>query len=328
MTDVLHTRPVLPQYNCVRHGDYIKLGRYRRSNLPHSFCVHTLFYLHNMLTMHLLPAAILALLPSITSTSHSPRPPPPPPPEYLFTNPPPTSPHAYKIPNLHDSAILARRILNLSSIATLSTVFPPSSQTTQQQHLLSQQEPHPPSHYTPDHLSVSGAPIGLMDYYASCPPHPSHPTILALSIATTFRNVHAGSNISLSLRWTPPADAPPRDDDPWAYVPANMPRFSLEGYIERIPEEEVEEYAVEECFFGRHREARTWRPGNRIHESWWGRLRVRGVYWVGGFGDRSFIGWIPGGEWDGVTGEEVRRARLVGEEGYLVRRWEDGDGEL
>lgn len=48
---------------------------------------------------------------------------------------------------------------------------------------------------------------------------------------------------------------------------------------------------------------------------------VEEIYWFGGFGDRSYIGWISAEEWRGVTEEEVADARLVGEEGW------DGEGE-
>ena len=95
-----------------------------------------------------------------------------------------------------------------------------------------------------------------------------------------------------------------------------MPRVSLIGYIEPIPEEEVRELGVAQCFFSRHGEAVAWRPGGGVHESWWGRLVVRRVYWIGGFGDRAFIGWIPEETWEGVREWEVERARLVGEEGW------------
>ena len=104
-----------------------------------------------------------------------------------------------------------------------------------------------------------------------------------------------------------------------------MPRFSLIGYIEPIPETVVEEEGVETCFLAGHPDAEAWTPGNEIHESWWGRLRVERVYWIGGFGDRAYIGWIPKSEWEGVEVEEVRRARLVGEEGYEEYR-SGGDG--
>lgn len=95
-----------------------------------------------------------------------------------------------------------------------------------------------------------------------------------------------------------------------------MPRFSLIGYIEPIPASEVENAGVKECFLKRHPDAEAWLPGNEIHESWWARLVVNDVYWIGGFGDRAYIGWIPEEEWEGVSEEEVQEARLVGEEGY------------
>jgi hypothetical protein len=43
------------------------------------------------------------------------------------------------------------------------------------------------------------------------------------------------------------------------------------------------------------------------------RLVVQEVYWIGGFGDRAYIGWIPVDEWKGVTREEIEACRLPGE---------------
>lgn len=226
-----------------------------------------------------------------------------PPSRHLLSNPPSFSPE-YRIPTIHESAVLARRILNLSSIATLSTVFPSNHSCEDDSSTLSQ----PAS-------DLGGTPIGLMDYYASCFPQPENPTILAISIATTFRNTRAGSNVTLSLRWHPPPSAPPSDDI-YTYSPADMPRFSLVGYIEPIPTSEVLSYNVEACFLDRHPDAEAWLPGNKIHQSWWGRLAVREIYWIGGFGDRAYIGWIPEGEWSGISEDEVAKARLVGEDGY------------
>ena len=129
----------------------------------------------------LLPSGLLFSIVSLVSAST-------PPTRHLFSNPPFLFPE-FHIPTVHESAILARRILNLSSIATLSTVFPSTYSTEHDFSTLQQ----PPS-------DLGGAPVGLMDYYASCSPQPYSPTILAISIATTFRNTHAGSNVTLSLR--------------------------------------------------------------------------------------------------------------------------------
>ncbi|KAL8732384.1 MAG: hypothetical protein Q9166_002782 [cf. Caloplaca sp. 2 TL-2023] len=219
-------------------------------------------------------------------------------PQHVLSN----HPNAQDIPTVHESAIQARRILNLSSIATLSTVFPNVN-------------PAVPFENRPENLG--GAPIGLIDYYASCDPTPYEPTILAISIATSFKNARAGSNVTLSLRYHPPVNHPPGDDI-YTYSPANLPRFSLLGHIEPVPVPEIKKNKVDRCFFDRHPEAVAWKPGNAIHQSWWARLVVEQVYWIGGFGDRAYIGWIPIEEWRGVTQEEVRNTRLIGEHGYQM----------
>ncbi|KAL9098397.1 MAG: hypothetical protein Q9163_005935 [Psora crenata] len=237
---------------------------------------------------------------------------------HIFANPPEQA--AYEIPTIHESAVLARRILNLSSIGTLSTVFPASSDASGLVQQGGNLKDHLPNQgYTEDVSAAqpqkfAGSPIGLMEYYATCDPHPFNPTILAVSIATYIRNARSGSDVSLSLRWHPPSSAPP-SSDPYLYSPANMPRFSLQGYIEAIPEDEVKRYGIQECFLDRHGEV-IWTPGSDIHESWWGRIIVEGIYWFGGFGDRARIGWIPVEEWANVTNEEIEKARLVGEDGY------------
>ncbi|KAL8963983.1 MAG: hypothetical protein Q9183_004794, partial [Haloplaca sp. 2 TL-2023] len=193
----------------------------------------------------MLPLAILVFV--TTSLTQAPH-------QHILSNPV----EVQHIPSVHESAIQARRILNLSSIATLSTVFP-----------------HTESWETFENRpnDLAGAPIGLIDYYASCDPTPHEPTILAISIATSFKNARAGSNVTLSLRYHPPIDHPPGDDI-YTYSPANLPRFSLVGHIEPIAAEEVQKYGFDECFFRRHPDAVAWQPGNAIHESWWARLVV------------------------------------------------------
>ena len=207
-------------------------------------------------------------------------------PQSIFSNPPPTT-AAYKIPSIHESAIQARRILHLESIGTLSTIFPSRGAAA----------PAPLENRPSD---VSGAPIGLMDYFGDYEPGTGDPTILAISIATSFKNVASGSNITLSLRWHPPYASSRRP-----YSAAALPRFSLVGRLEEINDDVVREAGVAACFVGYHPDAVAWLPGNRIHESRWVRLVVEEVYWIGGFGDRAYIGWIPVDEWRNVTREEI-----------------------
>jgi len=193
-------------------------------------------------------------------------------------------------------------------MGTLSTIFPSS-----QKDELSLLENRP--------ADVGGLSIGLPDYIADCESS-GNPTLLSMSIATTFKNVAAGSNISLSLSWEPPYAPSVHMGLRKQAVPfsaASLPRFALLGSLEKIPEDEVESLALTECFTKVHKDARWWLPGNHIHVSEWVRLVVNEVYWVGGFGDRAYIGWIPIEEWQSITREEWEKVKLPGE----TKGWRD-----
>lgn len=239
----------------------------------------------------------------------------------------PSTQHQQRIPTSRESAVLARRILSLTPIGTLATTFPASS-------------PENASSASSIPAELSSKPLALMDYIADCTPnsHPGDPTILALNIETHFRNVAAGSNISLALRWHPPHPPSKRIQsssfpssfldqtlsylglarqsqqtyDPVPYSAANLPRFNLMGYIEPLPDSDGDK-ELRNCFTAVHPDAKYWLPGNRIHEAHFVRLVVTHVYWIGGFGDRAYIGWIPVEEWRNVTAEEIEGVRLPGE---------------
>ena len=59
-----------------------------------------------------------------------------------------------------------------------------------------------------------------------------------------------------------------------------------------LPEDE-DQNPVQSCFLRKHPDARLWTPGNKIHESFWMRFEISSVFWVGGFGNVAYIGWIP-----------------------------------
>ncbi|KAI9755318.1 MAG: hypothetical protein M4579_004320 [Chaenotheca gracillima] len=219
-------------------------------------------------------------------------------PQHIFSNPDPAL-GELRIPTVHESAVQARRILHLETLGTLSTIFPTTHSSDGD---VSSRENRPDN--------LGGMPIGLMDYFADCEPSSGNPTILAISIATSFKNVAAGSNITLSLRWRPEA----HNSKYKSYSAASLPRFSLIGSLEKIPASEVMKQAIPTCFARYHPDSVAWMPGNPIHSSEWVRLVVKEVYWIGGFGDRAYIGWIPTEQWANVTMEEVQSIRLPGEE--------------
>ncbi|KAI0149604.1 pyridoxamine 5'-phosphate oxidase-domain-containing protein [Xylariaceae sp. FL1272] len=262
-------------------------------------------------------------------------------PSHIFSNPPSSSSSGHRIPTSYESAVLGRRILALTPLGNIATVFPSSSSSSDVDTL----ENRPPG--------LGGMPHALMEYVADCEGD-GNPTFLAINIETSFKNVRDGSNVSLAQQWTPvfPPDkrikstsTPPtstnnplkrlldwltgghgsdddgEDDDEGdkeavPYSAANLPRFSLLGYIEKIDTSSPSSPTSAElakCFVSKHPDAKYWLPGNRIHEATWVRLVVQHVYWVGGFGDRAYIGWIPTEEWKNVTKGEWEDVRLPGE---------------
>jgi hypothetical protein len=251
-------------------------------------------------------------------------------PQYIFSNPPASASSGYRIPTSYESAVLGRRILALTPLGNVATVFPDSSKGQYEA------EENRPS-------GLGGLPHSLMEYVADCEDE-GNPTFLAIDVETTFKNVRDGSNISFAQQWAPPYPPNKRiksasttessgplsrllnwlglgfndDDDeesgPKELVPysaANLPRFSLLGYIEKI--DDVSTAKLSECFVEKHPDAKYWLPGSRVHVSEFVRLVVQQVYWVGGFGDRAYIGWIPIDEWKNVTREEWEKVSLPGE---------------
>ncbi|KAJ4411312.1 hypothetical protein N0V85_003851 [Neurospora sp. IMI 360204] len=292
----------------------------------------------------------------------------------------PSQPSKHRIPTSYESAVMARRILALTPLGTLATIFPAASNSSS---IMTEEEKNNPKMRENRPAEVAGMPHGLMEYISDCEYATNdvgNPTLLAITIETSFKNIAAGSNVSLAVQWTPPPPPPPHhrrpphgppghkkpphhgddDDDehdhkeheehehkkhkdhkdhkdkkhhkdhkkkrPRRFSPAALPRFSLLGYVERIEggDDRSQEGSIgsqlASCFTKVHPDAKWWLPGNRIHESHFVRLVVTQVYWIGGFGDRAYIGWIPVDEWKKVTKEEWEAIRLPGEwEGHHGR---------
>lgn len=227
------------------------------------------------------------------------------PPQHIVSKPP-VEDEVYHIPTIHESTVMARRILHLTSIANLISTFPIINDDD-----ASIQENRP--------AEVQGSPIGLMEYIADCEPNTGNPTLLAIGLATPFKNYHAGSNVSLGVRWWPDRsmryDSQHEDGSiPTPHTPAALPRFSLHGYMEPISAADQVKNLVPGCFLQSHPDSVYWQPGNEIsHESEYMRFVVEQVYWFGGFGDRARIGWLPVEEWRSVTREEIEECVLPGE---------------
>ncbi|KAL4786015.1 pyridoxamine 5'-phosphate oxidase-domain-containing protein [Aspergillus varians] len=207
-------------------------------------------------------------------------------------------------PSWWTSTLMARRLLALSTSGVVSTIFP---------------NPLPPRSHAPD--PVAGQSISLKEYFADCDEAlPSDtgnggdgsPTFLALRVATTFRNIAAGSNLSLSIDWWDHLNNTKPVFPGFPLSPAGLPRVTLFGYIEEFetPVPWRTEAALRDCYVGAHPDAQVWLPGRpgSPHASYWAKMVVTQVYWIGGFGGFQQIGWMNVTEWSGIR----RRSSLPG----------------
>jgi hypothetical protein len=70
-------------------------------------------------------------------------------------------------------------------------------------------------------------------------------------------------------------------------------RVALLGEISRTEDDEFE--TIKDCFVAKHPDAKSWLPDGKtpFHDFHFYRLRVKGIYYVGGFGGLHYIGWVP-----------------------------------
>lgn len=124
-----------------------------------------------------------------------------------------------------------------------------------------------------------GVPIGIMEYFADCSKDGS-PTMLMLDIAPATRNYKAGSNLTLSLR------------DHYYDNPLQHGRMYMVGSLSEVTDAK-EAKRVERCFLARHPDAEIVAPGRDVHSSNFYTMNVDSLYYFGGFGNVSYIGFIP-----------------------------------
>ncbi|GAA5822124.1 hypothetical protein JCM11251_004865 [Rhodosporidiobolus azoricus] len=137
-----------------------------------------------------------------------------------------------------------------------------------------------------DPSPAAGLPFGLQEYYAHYPDSNGDLLLLAMPIAGLYRNALPPNPPNLTITI----------NDMYGFGDGNLAagrrRVALFGAIERVEgEEELEK--CKKAYLEAHPDARGWIPPNGPHSAFYARLRINKVYDFGGFGDVSWIGWIP-----------------------------------
>ncbi|GEQ67938.1 hypothetical protein JCM33374_g1604 [Metschnikowia sp. JCM 33374] len=183
-------------------------------------------------------------------------------------------------PNMADGAKVARTLVNRESLMNVNTIQRVS-----------------------DSVEV---PTSSMEYYADCDSD-GDPYWLVIDIGSPARNIAHGSSYSFTIR---AGDHPAADHVDPEYPggisssPAGSPRLTLKGDIVNVTNSSSEDISnLEKCFIKRHPDAKWWLPSNTKspHKAHWVKIIVSDVYIIGGFGDRAYIGPIPGDDYHGAN---------------------------
>ncbi|KAL5528311.1 hypothetical protein ACEPAF_7447 [Sanghuangporus sanghuang] len=158
---------------------------------------------------------------------------------------------------VEDAALLARRLVASQAVGVMATIFPANT-------------------------SLEGEPFALQEYYANCYSNGSL-SLITMPISRHTRNiVHSPSHSASMTVWsTPPA--------------ASRARVALIGNVTILDTQLAVDSGIQDCYLQQHPDARFWLPDDPdgAHESFWARFDPHSVFFVGGFGNKHFIGDVP-----------------------------------
>lgn len=132
--------------------------------------------------------------------------------------------------------------------------------------------------------NYEGFPAGQIEYYIDNAEEDATLLLIAVDMSSAFRNINNGSPSSLSIR---------TGDQPDGQTPlraAAAKRIILYGEFDYV-EPSIKAKAA---FFAAHPDALEWAPGvPGFHKTQWIKFTITGIHYIGGFGDRHYIGSIP-----------------------------------
>ena len=148
-------------------------------------------------------------------------------------------------------------------------------------------------------LREDGIPVSFVEYYVAsdlCPDvsvsNNGNPILLLLEMSSSYGNYVKNGKFSASVEAHPRPGGPHHGSRGPHDGPMAHPRATLFGELKELNASTE----LAHCFASRHPDAWPWIPTGSnetlVHDGRWFELDVEDVYFVGGFGDRAYIGGI------------------------------------
>ncbi|WVQ65346.1 uncharacterized protein L199_003522 [Kwoniella botswanensis] len=139
----------------------------------------------------------------------------------------------------------------------------------------------------PDTTDLAGRPFAMMEYHAPCYSNGSL-TLILMPISRSTQNIFQNPGHHVAYTVSMPTEG--------VRSPMSRGRVALMGNVTTlrdIPPSQSE--GLVKCYTAYHPDSKYWLPGNdnSPHTSYWARLDIDRIYYVGGFGDIHYIGPIP-----------------------------------
>ncbi|KAJ9060364.1 hypothetical protein DSO57_1031595 [Entomophthora muscae] len=216
------------------------------------------------------------------------------------------------------AAVVARCLVRYENIGTLATIF--------------HSDPTSPGHHEPgtqeqvtldmsaleateqkefvkerEESQLEGYPFSLFDYYVDLPQYPGVPIFFISKLQKCVKNIKHDPRASFTIQSSPQFMCKFMGTS--KSTPMESGRVSLVGKVVPIDQEKEPELVIA-CrneFVKIHPDSKKWMGMNDFS---FYRFEVDKIYWVGGFGNIHYIGWIHSKLYSGVGEEKLPAPRI------------------
>ncbi|WVW84983.1 hypothetical protein I302_107019 [Kwoniella bestiolae CBS 10118] len=139
----------------------------------------------------------------------------------------------------------------------------------------------------PDSTDFAGRPFAMMEYHAPCYSNGSL-TLILMPISRSTQNIFQNPGHHVAYTVSMPTEG--------VRSPMSRGRVALMGNVTTLRDISTSQAEkLSKCYTSYHPDSKYWLPGNEDspHTSYWARLDIDRIYYVGGFGDVHYIGPIP-----------------------------------